>query len=45
MKMGSRMMLSTAPSITVAIPRPENPWAIRKLFMPVAMRAKKVPAV
>ena len=45
MKMGSRMMLSTAPSITVAIPRPEKPWAIKKLFMPVAMRAKKVPAV
>ena len=24
---------------------PEKPWAIRKLFIPVAMRAKKVPAV
>ena len=44
-KMGSRTILSTAPSITVAMPRPEKPWAIKKLFMPVAMRAKKVPAV
>ena len=44
-KMGSSTILSTAPSITVAIPRPEKPWAIKKLFMPVAIRAKKVPAV
>lgn len=34
----------TAPITTVAIPRPENPWAIRKLFMPPEINAKKVPA-
>ena len=42
---GSSTIFSTAPSTTVAIPRPENPWAIRKLFMPPAISAKKVPAV
>ena len=45
MNNGSRAMLSTAPSMTVAIPSPEKPWQIKKLFMPVAIRAKKVPAV
>ena len=44
-KMGSRTILITAPSITVAMPRPEKPWQMRKLFIPVAIRAKKVPRV
>ena len=39
------MMFSTAPTSTVAMPRPERPWQMRKLFIPVAIRAKKVPAV
>ena len=42
---GSRAILSPAPSTTVAIPIPEKPWQMRKLFMPAAISAKKVPAV
>lgn len=45
MKMGSRAILSTAPSTTVPMPRPERPWQMRKLLRPVAMRAKAVPAI
>ena len=44
-KSGSRRIFRTAPITTVAIPRPENPWAIKKLFMPPEINAKKVPAV
>ena len=45
MNRGSRAMFSPAPSITVAIPSPENPWQMRKLFIPVDRRANTVPAV
>ena len=45
MKSGSRRIFRIAPMTTVAMPRPENPWAMRKLFIPPEINAKKVPAV
>ena len=44
-KTGSSAMFITAPTATVAMPRPEYPWQMRKLFIPVAIMAKKEPAV
>ena len=44
MKMGSRMMLSTAPMRTVTIPVPANPWELMKAFIPRLVCTKRVPS-
>ena len=42
-KMGSRMMLQTAPMRTVSILVTVKPWALIKVFRPSVTRTKRVP--
>ena len=43
MKMGSRIMLETAPMRTESIPVRAKPWAVMKAFMPRVISTKMVP--
>ena len=42
-KIGSKMMLQTAPMVTVSILVFENPWAVMNMFMPNVIWTKIVP--
>ena len=42
-KSGSRIILQTAPMVTVSILIFENPWAVMNMFMPSVIWTKIVP--
>ena len=44
MKMGSRMMLHTAPISTESMPVRAKPWAVMKAFRPSVSWTKTVPS-